>query len=364
MNKFCILPWVHTEIRPNGDLMPCCMFKGQSNFNIKNTTLHKYSKTYLKELREKFINNQSVYECSNCWDEEKLGLKSKRQRSNELFNNVNKVPENFNLRYLDLKLGNTCNLKCRICSSLYSSKWIADELKLLGKSNSSKEFNWSKLIDDKFLTDHVKNVEQIDFTGGEPFLIEKHFKLLEYLNKNNLSQNVKIHYNTNGTIEPTLYQIELLEKFKYVEVMFSIDDIGKRFEYIRHPAIWEILENNFYNMLKTKLNVSICFTLSIYNILYFDEFINWFNTLNLSQDKLFINILHSPIYLKPSSLPNSVKNRLLEKYKDSNYNFITKSLYTSGDWQKFKEYTKSLDKIRNENFIEIFDKFKEFWYED
>ena len=46
-----------------------------------------------------------------------------------------KVP----LEYLDLRLGNLCNLKCRICSPSESSLWIDDFAELQRQQNNVVE---------------------------------------------------------------------------------------------------------------------------------------------------------------------------------------------------------------------------------
>ena len=47
----------------------------------------------------------------------------------------------------------------------------------------------------------MHTVEHMDFTGGEPFMIEQHFDLLN-MPLSLHAKNISIHYNTNGTIRP------------------------------------------------------------------------------------------------------------------------------------------------------------------
>ena len=39
------------------------------------------------------------------------------------------------LMFLDLKLGNICNLKCRICGAWSSNKWAQEEVATWGKNH-------------------------------------------------------------------------------------------------------------------------------------------------------------------------------------------------------------------------------------
>ena len=85
----------------------------------------------------------------------------------------------------------------------------------------------------------MHTVEHMDFTGGEPFMIEQHFDLLRHAVESGYAKNISIHYNTNGTIRPPKEIFDLWKEFKHCEVMFSIDGIFKKFEYIRSGAVWD-----------------------------------------------------------------------------------------------------------------------------
>ena len=104
-----------------------------------------------------------------------------------------------------------------------------------------KEGGWPKR-EVKFFTDIqpvLQHVEFFEFTGGEPFMIQNHFKILEHCVEKGYAKNQHIHYNTNGTQLPPKKIFDLWSKFKRVEIAFSIDDIGKQFEYQRYGADWK-----------------------------------------------------------------------------------------------------------------------------
>jgi MoaA/NifB/PqqE/SkfB family radical SAM enzyme len=84
----------------------------------------------------------------------------------------------------------------------------------------------------------LSEVVYFEFTGGEPFLIEEHFELLRFAVESGFAKNIEIHYNTNATVFPE-EAIEIWKHFKTVEIAFSIDNVGKRFEYERYGADWE-----------------------------------------------------------------------------------------------------------------------------
>ena len=69
--------------------------------------------------------------CEICWKKEDRGFSSLRQHSNQIYKeHINNIKNNIEVKnpfYLDLRLGNLCNLKCRMCISEWSSQ-IADEI--------------------------------------------------------------------------------------------------------------------------------------------------------------------------------------------------------------------------------------------
>ena len=63
------------------------------------------------------------------------------------------------IQFLDLKLGNICNLKCRICGSWSSSKWASELIDYYKAEGQTKEYRVGiiigegtvKGIEDKFI---------------------------------------------------------------------------------------------------------------------------------------------------------------------------------------------------------------------
>ena len=96
---------------------------------------------------------------------------------------LNKI-DNPKIKYLDLKLGNICNLKCRICGTHSSSKWIAEQ-QHYDKEDKHEEthirHSWPETNKEFWqqLEELLPTLEYIDFTGGEPFMIKDQFELLK-----------------------------------------------------------------------------------------------------------------------------------------------------------------------------------------
>ena len=334
-DSLCILPWVSIETSPLGEIRPCCLAldavtDGQNQpLHLSSTTLtDAYNSDYMRDLRQQFINGGKPETCNRCWSEEAAGRISKRLNSKKrlakLINNVDFTKNvSDNLLFLDLKLGNICNLKCRICGSYSSSKWAQEEL-LIAPNNDSARANlkngrwprentvfWQDLIA------MLPDIRYMEFTGGEPFLIDEHFDLLQQAVDQGLASNIEIHYNTNTTQVPAR-GLALWPKFKLVEIALSIDDIGERFSYQRYGASWLQAQLNLqrYRILREENNnivLQCCLTVNALNVYYLNELIEWI--VDQEFDYVHFNMLHDTWYYNIGMLNEAAKELIIEKYK-------------------------------------------------
>ena len=251
-DTICMLPWISIETSPIGTARPCCLARNEitntegKKFDLNVDNLQTiYQSEYMQNLRQQFRNGEKPDTCKLCWDEEAAGRTSKRINSKlrlkELYSQVdwyNDKPDQ--LWFLDLKLGNICNLKCRICGSWSSSKWVDEELKYMPTNFDKtthiayqwlKKGSWPRNPDTNFWN-NLKNllpaVKYFEFTGGEPWLIKEHIELLKSAVTLGFSKNIDIHYNTNATQWPEDL-VELWKDFGRVDIAFSIDNVNKRF---------------------------------------------------------------------------------------------------------------------------------------
>ena len=314
--SICMLPWISIETSPIGTARPCCLALDEitksngDKYLLKENTLEEiYHSEYMQELRKEFLVGNKPKTCQRCWDEEAAGRTSKRMNSRvrlkEYYDSVdwsNLNPDQ--LWFIDLKLGNICNLKCRICGSWSSSKWVNEEIDYVKDLTNRKEHLAYKFLQDgawpresKIFWDNLKtllpNIKYFEFTGGEPFLIQQHFDLLEYAVAHDFAKNIEIHYNTNGTVFPE--QHSLWSHFKHVEVAFSIDNTEERFEYERYGANWEEVQTNlskFTAMRSNKISTQLCLTVNVQNVYYLPEICDWIQTQTF--DHVYFNMLHDP----------------------------------------------------------------------
>ena len=161
---------------------------------------------------------------------------------------------------------------------------------------------------------HLNDIRYIEFTGGEPFLIQEHFDMLQGIVARGIAHQVEIHYNTNGTVFPEQAPA-IWRHFKTVEIAFSIDDLGSRFEYQRTNARWtEVCANlDRFRDLKeiySNIKLQICTTVNVFNVYYLDHVAQWIANNRESFDFVYWNMLHEIEYFSISKLPRGVKTVL------------------------------------------------------
>jgi MoaA/NifB/PqqE/SkfB family radical SAM enzyme len=334
----------------------------------------------MQNLRRQFRNGEKPATCKLCWDEEDAGRTSKRIHSQvrlkELYPKVdwaNDDPDQ--LWFLDLKLGNICNLKCRICGSWSSSKWADEELKYMPKDFDKKQHiayqwlkqgAWPRNSDTSFwenLRQLISNIKYIEFTGGEPWLIEEHFELLNFAVKEGYSKNIDIHYNTNAT-QSILPHLDLFSQFGRVDIAFSIDNVGDRFEYERYGADWQqandIIDTTHSSQaIINNITTQLCFTVNIQNVYYLDELLAWADSKKFGS--IYFNMMHSPDHMSIQYMTPAAQELVLSKLRTTSWtnnfyqteiNNIIKFIEngTGSDGKEFLEKMQRTDAYRKQNF--------------
>jgi len=281
--SFCVAPWTHTYLSPQGERRLCCASREKATY-IKQyidsdnpdhdayfnpvTLKDHWNSDYMKNIRKKMMAGEMLPQCQVC-NENILNLYTyKSYFTNTLFpHKIDSIFENTDdtghttlepISY-DYRISNLCNFKCRMCGDLLSSSW-ATERRLMGNINEQHEpfykkenqlkFNkFQKEVAETELWDSVKKgiIEEIYWVGGEPLMWEIHWDIMKYLVDTGQSKNVVIRYNTNlSRIEHKGIKLyDLLPNFKNVNLCASIDGTGKIVEYVRTGIEWDEWYNNF-----------------------------------------------------------------------------------------------------------------------
>lgn len=385
LSKVCVLPFTHLATHPDGHTSFCCISehkncashakRGGKAISLNDLSIREMinSDTY-KEVRLEMLDGKEPSACKRCYDEERAGIKSKRQEENGRYlESSMPVIENLqedgtivdmDFQFVELRLGNICNLKCRTCNPVSSSKWKKDysvlqkELDFVTDYSSVDDGVWFEK--DSFwgeLLHNGKNLKRIYVNGGEPTLVEKHFAFLYNLIERGMAPQIDLWYNINVTNLPTNL-LTMWKSFKSITVTASVDDLRGRNEYIRSGSEWDVNLLNLSILRSTDwIDLSICQTLSAYNIFYVDKFYQYFGE---TGDKIHHNWCYDPEFLSPWHLPDDVKQDIISRCQNMPeymLNNITQTLSKPRDENKFKQfisYNRKLDLLRNTKFSDVF----------
>ena len=335
-DKFCVLPWISLETSPIGTVRPCCLAEDElvddngNKFDLATASFAGIqTSNSMQRLRQEFLDGRQPQTCRKCWREERAGRTSKRMHTLDRLKHM--LPDQTwtvdakPLMFLDLKLGNICNLKCRICGSWSSSTFATEELHWLRRDEDRKENHHYHMLrqgawpreNPKFWSEIdqvLDQIQYIEFTGGEPFMIQEHFDMLQGMVDRGIAGQIEIHYNTNGTQWPEGAEA-IWRHFKAVEIAFSIDDVGARFEYQRSGAVWSEVCNNIerFKLLKSRhanIQLQICTTVNVFNVYYLETVANWIAQQNF--DFVYWNMMHEAYYFSISTLPERAKQAIAD----------------------------------------------------
>lgn len=195
---YCLMPWIHFHVGDDGIAKACCI----ANIPYGNINTQSFNEIWdgepIQRLRNKFKTGEPDKRCAQCYKLEASGGKSIRQETFDKFPDVNISVDSASTPlpiYFDIRFSNICNLKCRTCWHGASSAWF-DDAKKLGTNKGQKAVIKNVADFDQFidkLGPALKNAQEIYLAGGEPLVMEEHYRLLEWLIANN-NTNAKLRY--------------------------------------------------------------------------------------------------------------------------------------------------------------------------
>jgi hypothetical protein len=320
-DNFCYIPFreFYYDDVDGGKFSSCCIQKNyhkDSNISTIFKNIEWFNNTNeLKEIREKFIDNQRPEQCKKCWDLEDNNDVSYREEWN---NNYLNQPKTVSLEVMDIRLTNKCNLQCKMCwpgASDQIAKNILDA-KIPGITIYSEEKTRSadqNLLDNLYdVIVNTPTLRKIKFAGGEPFIINEFVLLLEKIaDAGCLDISIFVLSNIT-TITNRL--LNVLKRFKNVEVSCSVDGIGRYIEYQRFPCKWSVIERNFETLYnETGITVTLTPCWSQLNLLGLADFLSWYQKFN--QSHLTLNEVTYPSFLSWNLIPLEFRRPLIEQLK-------------------------------------------------
>jgi MoaA/NifB/PqqE/SkfB family radical SAM enzyme len=388
---WCPLAFRNITVENDGNVSKyatCCRGKfavdddNQEITSDTHTPSQAFNAPYFKDIRISLLRNEQHPNCESCWTLEREGVESMRQTELKKLHFSNLFSSQEKLEIIDVSFGNLCNLKCRTCGPVDSTRWIGESYDI-DSPKSMKISDYYKLntkktdIDSEFFQDLIKicsdGIKGINFYGGEPLIMPQTWKLLESIKDKPAAKNMFLYLNTNIT-NWDIEKIKVFDNFQFTTIGLSLDGLGDRFEYLRHPAKWQHVLKNIQNIISWKKaspdtrEIYLIHTVSAYNIWYIPEVLEFAESLDLNlyingcffeQDKFAIQHI-------PSSLRPIIDSHLKSKIeKESRYwSEVSKILdfhdsaadYTI--WDQWLADVKVRDGYRGEDFLKT---FSEYW---
>ena len=413
-STFCVLPWIHSFVNSNGNYQICCTAEEyhtgipdskNKNYNIsKQPDPQEIMKApFMNGVRKQMLTGKWPVACTRCQQTEAGGGVSRRQLENEKYKDLiteikaetddNGQVKLFKFKSIDYRLGNLCNLECRMCGPYSSNRWLKDWNKvkpLMEKMTPQRRkayesYNW---IDDPWLVEEFKSkiheVDRLHFAGGEPLIAPQMGKLLDYCIEMGVADKITLSYNTNVTVLPEKI-LEKWKSFKEIRLLCSIDGFDKVNEYIRYPSKWKVIDQNLrflddnYTEYKIKELLISC-TVQVYNVLFLDDLFDYLQTFKNAVPIPNLVNLYSPSYLRSTILPSSskliAKEKLakkaleLEKITPKRHQYLVANIWqiihfmesqdTSSEIKRFYEFNSKTDDVKKISIKQYIPNLNEF----
>lgn len=438
---WCPLPWMSLNVRNTGDIRVCCqantsasqgLIKDQNgnNYNLSDSSIHDFRNAEsMKQIRLDMLAGKWNDACIRCKRESESGMTSRRDWEKDIWKSeitedkakeltasdgsidITKNP----LLYMDLRFGNFCNLKCRMCGPTDSSMWYDDQVKVWDTESyndggykvelvrnqkgqyqpKTDIYNWHQ--NPRFweeMESEIPTIRRLYVVGGEPLMIDQHYEFLRKCIERGRADKILVEYNTNITNIPQRAW-DIWKHFERIQIGFSVDGVGDVNEYIRYPSKWSYIDRNMRLLDKAEGNFRVWWaaTIQAYNMLHLPDMLLWaikqrFNRINdISHNNrpiMTLHPLHNPQFLNIKIFPERSKKIITDQFelrkaeardvifgmdgidydrKEIYHDAFCKYLnqYTafmnSDDYSmqlpKFWRYTDRLDEIRNQSFRDM-----------
>jgi radical SAM protein with 4Fe4S-binding SPASM domain len=409
---FCPMPFCHVNVKQEGKVSACWRYPDRIGDYTTESIVEIWNGDKLKTLRKQLLNGERPEGCRSCWDMEDSGVKSTRQQTTEDYKKIidfetvsSVIDDDYamplgNLKSVEVRFDNICNLMCRHCSPDYSSVWEVavkrDEAlnkKMIQLGTFRKQEEHVKLNDR--IIDEIGNLSdnlvEVMLAGGEPLYHNKHYKFIESLLPN--ADKIMLSYNSNlTTLEYKGKNIlDLWKNFRRVLLRVSIDGDRDCYQYVRVHNDLDKVEANIAKVIElpnTKVNATC--TTSLLNITRLTSIVEYFLSLGAY---FHTSIVQYPRALNPKLLPQELKDKVTAEWQEWIKNIdnnIAKSLkYTRNNdlelhkksilkfgnqvidymnsadwhnhWDEFVDYTNTLDAHLKTNILDVYPEFTNYF---
>lgn len=413
-STFCPLPFAHINIKPNGRVSACWRHSNQIGDYTKKSLTEIWNDAPITELRSDLLNDKQPSDCKSCWDMERSGILSTRQRSINDYAHLidektatsysNQIVPITEVKSIEVRVGNACNLMCRHCSPEYSSIWenaviknepLRKELRLLGVFDPKVLAGTEDLSRERI--DEIKgiisggSISEIMWSGGEPLFHNAHYEILESAQENASKMTLSYSSNLNKlSFGKNRSVLELWQPFKRVDLRVSFDADDKIYSYVRTGGNIANVEQNI-KRVQSMPNVRVLgsVTASVFNMSRLLDIMKYVTSLDIS---FHASIVQYPPSLNPKLLPPDIKSKITSEVTDfmndtvtnvrallpnasaARVSYFAERLNFYGDyllnymnsedkfsdWHLFKQHANALDNLNSTNYLDVYPEFKPY----
>ena len=326
--SYCPLAFREFYADSNGKYRLCCHAKPSPHSAHDMNPLDFWNSEYIENVRNRMFSNQPLEECDVC----NIDQWSFRDNAIELYG-IDQTNVKITLKIH--MIGSYCNLSCVACHPFNSSE-RRKEMRFnkfrehfMYSTKGITKTRWKEISQD--IIDNAGIIDTINFTGGEPLQIGRHWDLVERMPAK-IAQNIVLEYDTNLTaLEYNGNSIfDLKKKFRDIRLKVSCDHYGKKLELLRYPINVSQFEENlkrvkeFYPVLHLTANI-----LNIHELREIQDY--------YSVPMKFPSVVSMPAFLSIRNLPDDTKREYIQKYADEKI-LVTEMLKTqSTNWISLAE---------------------------
>jgi molybdenum cofactor biosynthesis enzyme MoaA len=293
---------------------------------LKQNPGQLFGNPILQQDRQHMLENIRVASCeSTCWRPESQGLQSRRLQYKSYQPTHNDItvrqPEKLNII-----LGSTCNLTCSYCCKQYSTAWAKEiqqngpyfehprfsllPLDMVLAKISHKEHRTTAIYQDLF--DEIasyNNLDEIEITGGEPFLYND---FIDLINSINTTKNLIFYTGLGVNTKRLKSQLSKIKQHDNITAYVSAENCNEFYEFNRFGNTYQdFLER--LKILQDHVNVKFGSTISNVTIHDLDNFVKTFGDQNIRY-----NFCNDPDWLQINVLDQHTKERLAKNISNSN----------------------------------------------
>lgn len=361
-NSFCLVPWIHSYISPQGKRCLCAV--SNDNFG-KNLSLEEFwNSEQMKEIRRKMMRGESLSECERCHGKTVNVYTYKTyfntefaHRTEDILKNTsedgtyNQLPQTLDYRT------NVCNFKCKMCTEEYSTQIQNEKTRnniplQYGMLNKEERERSVEIIDSEFNNENIlKNLLELYWAGGEPMFWKTHWDVLKNLIDKNYAKNVILRYHSNlSTIKyKDLELTECFKHFKKIKFFCSLDGTGEIGEWIRSNLDYFKWRLNFAKLVEYRnsndnLELTLSITVNTPTLFDFDNLYNLCKEFAVIPDFQTCHADNATNLLCPRTIPKKIVQDICDAFlqRHANENNLV--------MDKFKSY---INFLYSQEFFEV-----------